>query len=330
MSKLTVATATMYELSLAGAEEASRLGEQCGDIDHVFLALTISEQVAGQVLRALGIDLERARAAVVQQHADQLASLGIETRLPGPGRITFHERGEFAWNDRALDVMRRAGQSGKRGDAAAVLRELVQEGSGLIAAILDRLGTTPRDVLELLDQAERYPRPAKRVTDGRSLSGVGEVHVAAPVAEVWALLSDPARIPEWEPAIGRVDDLPDEVAPGAHWTAYVVETAPDGTPQRTNPARRRSRIELVEIAPTRSIEWTMTWPDARDSNTRRMRIELEPAAGGTHLLICQAWERPADSRRRLGLPRWVMRPLHRFAIWLQITQVGASIGRAFR
>lgn len=329
MSKLTVATATMYELSLAGAEEASRLGERSGDIDHLLLALTISEQVAGQVLRALGIDLERARAAVEQQHTEQLASLGVQAAAPGPGRITFHERGDFEWNDRALDVLRRAAKGGKRGYAAAVLRELVAEGSGLIEAILQRLETTPQQVRELLDQAERYPSQPSGTFDGRSLSGSGAAHVAAPAAEVWALLSDPARMPEWDLGFGRVGDVPDEVVPGSTWTAYALETAPDGKPQRVRPDRRRARIELVEIQSMVAIEWTTTWPDAATSNTRRTRIELEPAAGGTRLLIHQGWER-TGSRRGIPPLRWVMRPLYTFAIWLQISQLGASIGRAFR
>ncbi|MGU3357993.1 Clp protease N-terminal domain-containing protein [Microbacterium sp. M4A5_1d] len=330
MSKLTVATATMYDLSLAGAEEASRLGEQSGDIDHLLLALTINEQVAGEVLRALGADLERTRAAVEQQHADQLASLGVQAAMPGPGRITYHERGEFAWNDRALDVLRRAGQGGKRGDAAAVLRELVDEGSGLIEAILQRLDTSPQQVRELLDQAERYPAlPTRAADNGRSLSGAGAVHVPAAVTDVWALLNDPARMPEWDLLFGRVDDLPDDAAPGATWTAYALETAPNGKPQRINPERRRARIELVDSEPTTAIEWITTWPDSPTSNKRRMRIELEPAAGGTRLLIRHAWER-TSSRRGIPLLRWVMRPLYSFAIWLQISQTGASIGRVFR
>ncbi|OWP22369.1 hypothetical protein CBF90_05470 [Microbacterium sp. AISO3] len=330
MSKLTVATATMYDLSLAGAEEASRLGEQNGDIDHLLLALTINEQVAGQVLRALGASLERTRAAVEQQHSDQLASLGVQAAMPGPGRITYHERGEFAWNDRALDVLRRAGQGGKRGDAAAVLRELVDEGSGLVEAILQRLDTSPQQVRELLDQAERYPALPTRVADnGRSISGAGAAHIPAPVAEVWALLSDPARMPEWDLGFGRVDDLPATAAPGTAWTAYALETAPNGKPQRINPERRRARIELIESEPATAIEWVTTWPDSPTSNRRRMRIELEPAAGGTRLLVRQAWERTA-SRRGLPPLRWVMRPLYSFAIWLQISQIGASIGRVFR
>ncbi|MDD7929362.1 SRPBCC family protein [Microbacterium thalli] len=329
MSKLTVATATMYDLSLAAAEEASRLGEQSGDIDHLLLALTINEQVAGQVLRSLGADLERTRAAVEQQHAEQLASLGVRASPPGPGRITFHERGDFEWNDRALDVLRRAAKGRKRGDAAAVLRELVGEGSGLVEAILQRLETTPQQVRELLDQAERYPSPPSGTFDGRSLSGSGAAHVTAPVATVWALVSDPARMPEWDLGFGRVSDLPGEVVAGSVWTAYALETAADGKPQRVRPDRQRARVTLVELEPMVAIEWTTTWPDAMTSNTRRTRIELEPAAGGTHLRIRQAWER-TGSRRGIPPLRWVMRPLYTFAIWLQISQLGASIGRAFR
>lgn len=78
-----------------------------------------------------------------------------------------------------------------------------------------------------------------------------------------------------------------------------------------------------------AIEWTTTWPDSTTSNARRTRIELEPAAGGTHVLIRQGWER-TGSRRGIPALRWVMRPLYTFAIWLQISQLGASIGRAFR
>ncbi|WHE35059.1 SRPBCC family protein [Microbacterium sp. BDGP8] len=329
MSKLTVATATMYDLSLAGAEEASRLGEQSGDIDHLLLALTINEQVAGQVLRALGVDLERTRAAVEQQHADQLASLGVQAAAPGPGRITFHERGDFDWNDRALEVLRRAAKGGKRGDAAAVLRELLAEGSGLIEAILERLDTTAHHVRELLDQAEQYPSPPSGAVDGRSLSGAGAAHVAAPVAHVWALVSDPTRMPEWDLAFGRVSDVPDEVEARSVWTAHALETAPNGKPQRVRPDRQRARVELVGFEPMTMIEWTTTWPDSATSNRRRTRIELEPAAGGTHLRISQAWER-TGSRRGIPLLRWLMRPLYTFAIWLQISQLGASIGRAFR
>ena len=329
MSKFTVAAATMQTLSLVAAEEASRLGERTGDVDHLLLAVTVNEQVAGQALRALGVTLDRAREAVAEQHAAQLASLGVRAEAPTPDRITFHERGEFTWNERTMQLLRRSGQNGRRGDAAAVLRELVSEGSGLIEAVLTRLGTSGAEVLRLLDDAERYPARPQQAFDARTLSGTGESYVPAPPTDVWRLLSSPERMPEWEPGAARAADLPGEFAIGATWTMHAADIRPDGTPLRTSPKRRVSRVELVDLQPNRMLEWVTSWPEWPGSNTRRVRIELEPAAGGTRLLISQAWDRAAD-RRRLPVVGWLMSPLHRFAIWLQVSQLGASIGRVFR
>ncbi len=329
MSTFTVAAATMQTLSMTAAEEASRRGEHTGDIDDMFLALVVNEQVAGQVLRSLGITIDGAREAVAAQHADQLASLGIQADAPGPGRITFPDSGEFSWNERALALLQRANQGKKRGDAAAVLRELVLERSGLIEAIVRRLGATPDQITHLLDDVERYPAPPRHVIDARSLSGVGESYVSAPPEDVWSLLADPARMPEWDRGPARVEDAPDEVAIGSAWTVQVADTEEDGTPMRARPERRRSQVEVVDLVPQRAIEWATTWPDASDANTRRVRIELEPTAGGTHLRVALAWERN-PGRRPKPLRRWLMRPLHRFAIWMQISQLGAGIGRLFR
>lgn len=330
MSKFTVTAATMQTLSRAAAEEASRLGDRTGDIDHLLLAIVVSEQVGGQVLRTLGITLERAREAVESQHAEQLGSLGIRANASGPGRITFHEVPEFSWNQRALDLLGRAGQGEKRGDAAAVLRELLDERSGLIEAILERLDNTPEQVRDLLDEAGRFPATPQHVFDPRSSSGTGESHVPAPLDEVWNLLADPTRMPEWEYASGSVEDVPAELAVGSAWTVHALETAPDGKSMRVRPDRQNWRVELSALEPRRAIEWTTTWFDAPTSNTRRVRIELEPSAGGTHLLISLAWQRKPGARRALPLVRWAMRPLVRAAIWLQISQLGASIGRVFR
>lgn len=49
MSKFTDAATTSHTLSVAAMEEASRFGQRSTDIDHMFLALVVSEQVAGQV-----------------------------------------------------------------------------------------------------------------------------------------------------------------------------------------------------------------------------------------------------------------------------------------
>jgi len=80
MSKFVRAAQTSQSLSLAAMEEASRAGLRVADLEHLFLALVISDQPAGGSLRSMGIDLDGARRAVEEAHAAQLASLGV---LPG-------------------------------------------------------------------------------------------------------------------------------------------------------------------------------------------------------------------------------------------------------
>ncbi len=47
MSRFTDSASTSYSLSITAMEEASRVGQREADIDHLFLALTVSEQTAG-------------------------------------------------------------------------------------------------------------------------------------------------------------------------------------------------------------------------------------------------------------------------------------------
>lgn len=330
MSKFTTSAATMQTLSRAGAEEASRLDENTGDIEHLLLAVVIDEGVGGQALRSLGISLDRVRDAVAAQHAEQLASLGIHSGGSAPGEITFPMPGGFSWNDRALGVMRRASEGENAGDSAAVLRELVDERSGLIEAVLHRLDTSPDEVRAVLDDVPRHePQPRHRI-DARSLSGVGETFVPASVDDVWALLVDPARRHEWDAGYDSIDDAPAAGEVGASWIMRARRIDSDGTELKVRPERERTRVEVLAAEAPHAIEWSYVWPDAPQSNWRSVRIELEPAAGGTQLRIRQQWHRGPGTRWRIPLLRWAMRPLYRFMIWMQISNLGASIGRVFR
>ena len=331
MSKLTAAAATSHTLSVTAMEEASRLGERTAGVDHLFLALVVNEQVAGQVLRSFGVTLDSAREAVAAQHAAQLASLGIRSPAPAPHRITFHETYDYEWGESALEVIRRSAEGRRKGDAAAVLRELAAEPSGLIEAVLRRLGTIPEAVLARLDEAERYPSRVTHLFDPGALSGTSESFVPADVARVWGLLSDPARMPEWEPGIGSVENVPTRVGVGSRWIAHALTERPDGKPIRVRPAFRTAQVELTGLDEGHRLEWRFTWPDAPTSNMRQVRIELEPAAGGAQLVLSAAWVRKPDAGRpRLRVLRWLLRPLHRFAMWMQLMQLSGSIGRVFR
>ncbi|OKL54937.1 hypothetical protein BSZ39_01280 [Bowdeniella nasicola] len=115
MTKNTTALAAVHTLSLAAIEEASRRGEHAVGVEHLFLALVLNGQAAGQTLRSFGITLELARAAVDAQHADQLSLLGIHTQMPAPGPVTIHKTSGYEWSPGALEVIKRAGKGEARG-----------------------------------------------------------------------------------------------------------------------------------------------------------------------------------------------------------------------
>ncbi len=331
MNKLADKADTAHRLSLTAMEEASRYGPRTADIDHMLVALTVNEQIAGQVLRSLGITLEAARAAVEDQHATHLASLGVTAASPEPGPIVFHRTSGYEWGERSLAVLKRASGRNKRGDAAAILRELVVEPSGLIEDVLHRLGSSRKTVLEHLDDAERIPPHSSDRTTGAALTGSAEAFVPAPASEVWALLSDPSRIPQWDQVIGSVETTtpPAAARPGDQWEARALTARPDGKPLTVKPELRRQRVELRALEPQWLVEWSTTYPDMKLANARVTRIELAPAAGGTQLAITYGWERHPGRRPR-PLLRALMRPLTRFAIWIQLSQLSAGISRVFR
>lgn len=328
MSRFTDAASTSHTLSVAAMEEASRFGQRSADIDHMLLALVVSEQVAGQVLRSEGITLEAARGAVSEQHSAQLASLGISAGLPPQGRIVFHETGGYEWSDRALEVFKRASDGKKRGDAAAVLRELVAEPSGMIDQILLRLGSAPDLVVARLDEVQRYPvlTPKQAIQPGRR-SGSCEAFVPAPVEQVWELLANPSRMPEWDPIIGEV--TLDETQMGDRWTVRARTQRSDGKPIRIKPEFQTQDVQLVSCIDETMIEWRFTFPDSALADAKQIRIELEPAAGGTQLRISLKWERNS-SRPSYPIRGLLIRPLVRFGIWMQLSQLSGSLSRAFR
>lgn len=330
MNKLTGAMATSHTLSLAAMEEASRLGQRTADIDHLLIALTVNEQLAGQVLRSLGVTLDSTREAVAAQHAEQLAALGIMAESQEPGPIVFYETNGYEWSKRSQEILKRAGAGGNRGDAAAVLRELITEPSGLIEAVLGRLGTTPEFVIKRLDELGQYPSLAEAcATKPGPFARVAESFVPAPVVEVWALLANPSRMPEWEPGIARVEGDSPLPQVGNVWIAHARTVRADGKPIRVAAEFVPQQVELVAAVDKQRIDWRFSYPKAPEANTKRVCIELEPAAGGTQLRLTLEWK-PNSRRRSRPLLRLIMRPLVRFSLWMQLSTLSAGISRAFR
>lgn len=330
MGKFTDAATTSQTLSIAALEEASRFGQRTADIDHLFLALVINEQVAGQALRNLGITLETARAAVAAQHAEQLTTLGIAAKIVQVGRIVFHETDGYKWGQRSLDIIKRAAAGKKQGDAAAVLLELLAEPSGLIAAVLGRLGTTCAAVRsQLRDLESNLPHKSPYPLIHGPLSGALRGFAPADTAKVWLPLSDPAHMPVWEPALGSATDAPIKAQVGDCWTVHARTERPNGKPLCVKPDLRRQRVELMALTPGRIIEWRFTYPDAPKANARRIRIELQPTTGGTQLQISLSWQRDAQYPRSF-LRGLAMRPVARWSILMQLLHLNGGISRVFR
>ncbi|MBN8204496.1 SRPBCC family protein [Microbacterium esteraromaticum] len=328
MNKFVRVAQTSQSLSLSAMEEASRTGHREADLEHLLLALVITDQNAGQALRELGIDIETARRAVQEQHEMQLATLGIETQLPAAGPIVFHETDGYTWSKRATDLLARSSGKGRSGDAAAVLRELVAEPSGLISDILQRLGTTPAEVtsrLDRIDAARRTPSPRPKKKGRATMAS--ETFVPAPVDEVWRFVSDPARVPSWEPSIGEVDTTDHEARVDSVWEGRAPEHRPDGRPTKVRPDFRRRTIELVTAQRPERAVWRFAYPDAANASPVTTTFDLSATTGGTQVTITLSWSRRPGWRRVVGI---ALRPVQKFVMWIMLFQIGGAVSREFR
>jgi uncharacterized protein YndB with AHSA1/START domain len=326
MTDFLAMAATMQRLSVTGMDEASREGRREGDVEHVLLALVINEQAAGRALRSLGITLDAAREAVRAQHKEQLQQLGVAVEHEAPGRIVFHETDGYDWTDRALMIMSRSTEDGGRGDAASVLRRLLDEPSGLIERILARLGTTADAVRAALDEAETLtaaPSPAVRPSR-EWVRARFETFVPASIEDVWALVASAERMPEWEPMAGAVAS---ETGSGQTWIVHAPPRHPDGKPLRVKEPFRRRRVTQTAVDRPRRVAWRFEYPDVSTAPARTLTVQLSPIEGGTQVALALEWRRPRGWRRVVGLP---LRPLQRYLTWLGLSQSAGGISRVFR
>lgn len=326
MTNFLSMAATMQTLSIAGIEEASREGRREGDIEHVLLALILNEQAAGRALRSLGITLDAARAAVRAQHQEQLRQIGVSIEQERPDRIVFHETDGYEWTERALMIMSRSSEGAGRGDAASVLRRLLDEPSGLIGEILERLDTTADAVRAALADAEQAPpRAASADSPTRGwVRGRFETFVPASIDDVWALVSNVERMPEWEQMTGSVvPDAADETS----WIAVAPSHHPDGKPLKVKEGYRRRRVIRTEAISPGRVVWQFAYPDAPALSSRSLTVELAAINGGTRVALASAWRRRTGWRLLVGL---AVRPVQRYFVWLMLSQAGGAISRAFR
>ena len=126
-----------------------------------------------------------------------------------------------------------------------------------------------------------------------------EIVVPAPPEEVWSLVSDPARLPQWWPGVTRVEESTAQA-----WT--TVLSSPKGKPVRAD----YTRIEADE---GRRLVWRQEVeesPFERILAAATTEIALEPDDDGTRVRIAldqrpRGWARFAPLQFRAAGTRQV-------------------------
>jgi uncharacterized protein YndB with AHSA1/START domain len=132
--------------------------------------------------------------------------------------------------------------------------------------------------------------------------------VSATPAEVWHVVSDPARLPAWWPGVSRVEEASRDA-----WTTVLV--SPKGKQVRAD-------YSLVEAREPERLQWRQ---EVEESPFERLlsasvtRLELEPdAGGGTRVRLAldqrpRGWARFSPFQLRAAASKQVEGALERLA-----------------
>lgn len=298
-----------YLLTRAAASEAMRAGRAEVDVEHVLLALlTSGGPSAGHLLRA-GADVVGLRLAAADLEAEDLAPL-VDPRLltpPGPGAAA-RAADEPPARSVPVNARVRAVLEGvpMRADETSLLLALLAD-SPRAGRLLHQQGVdvpalragliTPQEGSRAGAATESDDEPELPAPPGWTWQHA-EHRQVLPVsaAEVWALVSDPARRPQWDA------------------TCAAVDVAPDGSEHLVTHAAGQDRVDrqvATHLVPGRAITWARH-PDPEDAlaragapavRTTTLRLADQHPEGAV-LNLRTAWLIP--SRRR-----WLRRPLTR-------------------
>jgi uncharacterized protein YndB with AHSA1/START domain len=101
-----------------------------------------------------------------------------------------------------------------------------------------------------------------------------ETVVPATPEEVWGLVSDPARLPQWWPGVTRVEEATEDA-----WT--IVLASPKGKAVRVDYSR-------IETEPERRLKWRQEIeesPFERILASSTTEVALAPEADGTRVTV---------------------------------------------
>lgn len=319
MSKWSDAMSAGQSISAAAADEATRAGSPEIDIEHLFLALVVSDGPAGRILRSRGITLDSAREAIAAVHDRELQSLGIAAPAMEPlPKLPLGEV-QMDWSHRAHEAFR--GVDGEL-DGSGLLAALLAEPSGAIEQILAELAVD-RDALHSDIDRSRTPRvSAEELHEhrGRYLPITVEGFAPAPLEQVWELASDPLRIPVWDTSLQAVTaGEPDQ------WTGrQELKRLRSGT------VKGYQEVEIRVLSAEDNehrVTYERRWPARRRSGGQRITIELEPTENGTRILVHSSVRRASGVRR---IQQLAMTPLIRMMLTAQAAHLATGLSRPFR
>lgn len=310
MTRLATIFENSQRLALTAAEEAQRFGRLKVDVEHVFLALIVSQTDAGRVLRARGVTLDQARRAVQAEHAHRTAALGVGDVQVPPRPIPAAGPGDIDWNERTLSLFSR---SGGDGTGTTLLRALIDDPGELVSAVLGRLGIDPHTVIATAEAAGTPNRHGDSSVSSPGPEGVSyDAFIPALRGRVWELIDSSERRPEWDTAVGSIEPA------GPH--RWIGRASAESRTRWRVPRRARTRsITLIDREESNLVEWEITFPRTRTSRSERLRVELTDQPGGTGIRL---------TLRPVGTRRWG--PLTRFLATGELTRIASGISRTFR
>lgn len=231
---------TLTTLMRQSYEEAARFGRKDADIEHLLLALTLTDTPAGDVLRSHGATWESTVQALQHLDSEALESLGITapTRTLSPNIAAVE-----GYTKRVNAVFKKAKKASP--DLLSILITLVNEPSGTIARVLDRLGTSAAEITAAAQIRLDTVRSTRRGNHRATSSGV----IPTTHTELLAFLRNPINAAIWEPMLlGRTIEAG---ASNDHFTAPSLSKLRKSHDART--------FELYRIGDgDESVAWKIT------------------------------------------------------------------------
>lgn len=273
---LNTAASSLITLSRMSAEEASRFGRPAIDIEHIFLALTLTDTPAGQLLRAHGATYTASLAAIRSIESAALESLGVTppaTLLPAKPSAThgLTERASRIFNS-ARNV---------KSDYFAILEALISEPSGTIAAILDYVGTNPLEIRAGMPNEGALILPdkdsANESLSNQALIAQATTSCPAPIEAVTDFLNDPKNIPVWESSVRERTLTSDTENQGQTWIATPIT---EGKGALQDCSFRITREESKDDG----ICWRFEAIDIQSANIMHVNFALIPEGASTTVL----------------------------------------------